>query len=183
MNKPAAEKPSAPAARPLFAASDILRALAVLALATVLGLGLNTQKKQPVPVFAADGPGALPDRAPRIAAPELKGMSRTVALLIDIREVDAVRKGRPKGSYNAPMSRFIEALTEQDLITKMNGAEIVVLICESAECPLADRAYKLLEPLKLPKLRVLDGGWEAYEKLGLPIDTDTPAPSAKEAQP
>lgn len=178
MKKAAAELP-APTPRPIFAARDAVRALCILALAAGLGLGLNTQKKRPVPVFAADGPGALPDRAPRIAAQELNGMSRTVALLIDIREADAVRKGRPKGSYNAPMSRFIEALTEQDLITRMTAAEYVVLICESADCPLADRAYKLLDPLKLPRLRVLDGGWEAYEKMGLPIETaETPAKGA-----
>jgi len=174
MSHPAADNTST-AARPLFSARDLVRALCILALAASLGLILNTQKKHPVPVLDAAGPGALPDRAPRIAAKELQGMSRTTAMLIDIREDEAARKGRPKGSFHAPMSRFIETLTEQDLIPRMNAADIVVLVCESADCPLADRAYKLLEPLKLANLRVLDGGWESYEKQGLPVENDVPA--------
>lgn len=173
MSTPPAENNSA-AARPLFSGRDFVRALGILALAAVLGLVVNTQKKHPVPVLDAAGPGALPDRAPRIAASELKGMSRTTAMLIDIREDDVVSKGRPKGSFHVPMSRFVETLTGQDLFPRMNAAEVVVLVCESADCPLADRAYKLLEPLNLKNLRVLDGGWESYEKQGLPVEDAKP---------
>jgi 3-mercaptopyruvate sulfurtransferase SseA len=41
------------------------------------------------------------------------------------------------------------------------------VVCDSELCPAGDRVAKILESMNHKNVRVLQGGWDAYEKAGL----------------
>jgi len=148
--------------------TECLRALAILLCSSLLALGINAFSKNPVPLLAADGPGALPDRAPRIMAAQLKeAMAANKALVLDVRREETFEKAHPAHAINAPAENFIEHYGRLNLGAHIAAAELVVIVCDSELCPSGDRVAKLLESMNHKNVRVLQGGWEAYVAAGL----------------
>jgi rhodanese-related sulfurtransferase len=145
------------------------RSAAIMALAAVLGLGTNFLSGKPVPLLAANGPGALPERAERVNIAALKELLNgpRVVLFVDVRRADPFKASHAVGSLNAPSDEFATYYQELDLSSKLQAAEDVVLICESDDCPSADRVAKFLKDLQHTNVRVLYGGWTVYAQAGL----------------
>ncbi len=149
---------------------DLARLLAVVAASSALGFATNALSAKPVPVFSSRGPGAWPERAPRVAADGLRSALAAGGrpLLLDVRSAEAFRSGRAEGSVNAPYDRFIDEYGGPDLAPLLRAAPWVVVLCENESCPSADRVARLLAELGHPNVGVFQGGWEAYRAAGLP---------------
>lgn len=150
---------------------EFLRAAGILIVAAVLGLGINIFSRHPVPLLAADGPGALPERWQRIGVEQYKlaEADRKSLLIVDVREPAAFAAGHPAGSVNAPANSFIEHYLK--IAPYIQGADIVVLLCDSDQCPSADRVAKLLHDAGHDNVRVLYDGWKAWSAANLPTES------------
>ena len=162
---------AAPLERPSWRA-DLLRAVAIAAVAVVLGLVTNALNEKPVPVLAHDGPGAPPEKAPRISPEKLASALNAgrAVIILDVRNAEPFRGGHPAEALNLPYASFAEHYQQLNLSTRLRAAEQIVLLCESERCPSADRAAKLLAQLGHTGIVVLHGGWEAYRAAGLPVE-------------
>ncbi len=157
-----------PAPRPWL--REGLRVLAILAAASALGLITNAAGDRPVPLLARDGPGAPPERAPRLGIETLRAAlaSPRPPLLLDVRREELFATAHANGALNAPADAFITHYQQLNLATLLQTVETVVLICESDQCPSGDRVAKLLRELGHTNARVLQGGWMEYSRSNLP---------------
>lgn len=148
---------------------DFARAAAILAVSSLLALSTNALFARPVPLFSLDGPGAWPERAPRlsVAALESAVRERRAILVLDVRREEAFLAAHPAMALNAPYERFMERYGSLGLGPLVKAAETVVLLCESSECPTADRAALLLKHSGHSNIHVLEGGWAAYRMSGM----------------
>jgi 3-mercaptopyruvate sulfurtransferase SseA len=185
--KSALETETAKPARraPAIRGADLLHALLLLLAAAGLGLAANALSRKPLPLLAADGPGALPELAPRLSAAELAAVkNKAGVLMLDVREDKAFARGHAPNALHAPITRFLETMIGAEAGARVAAAELVLIVCDSGTCPAGDRAYKLLEPFGHKNVRVLEGGWPADEASGLPVETglktDAAAPKAAE---
>jgi 3-mercaptopyruvate sulfurtransferase SseA len=162
---------SAARAEPRFV-THMLRALGVVAVSAALALVTNAFCPRPVPLLAADGPGALPERALRISADDFRELlaARKASFLLDVRTAMSFRTAHAPDAVNAPADAFLQHYQELGLQSKLTAAEEIVLICEADDCPSADRVAKLLKEVGHPNIRVLYGGWSAYVKGGFPVE-------------
>jgi len=160
---------------------EIQRVLAIAAAASILGLITNALNEKPVPLFVRDGPGAPPERARRMSAVSLKAAlsDGRVILILDVRGEDAFAAGHPQFALNAPATNFIDHYAKLNLSTLLLAAEDIVLLCESDQCPSADRAAKQLAELGHKNTHVLQDGWTAYRAAGLPLDAPRQTESGK----
>ena len=151
-----------------------LRAAAVVVFSAGLALATNGLSSYPVPLLAADGPGALPERAQRIGAEEYRKLlaAQKALLLLDVRSKEAWGEsaGHAAGALHAPFDDFAAYYARLNLDSKLLEAEEVVLICESDDCLSADRTAKLLKDLHYPNVRVFYGGWNAYVEAGFQVE-------------
>lgn len=152
--------------------TECLRAAGVVAASAALALAVNFRSPNPVPLLAADGPGALPERARRIGAAELRELlaARRAVLFLDVRRDEPFKAGHAPGALHAATEEFAVHYQDLDLATKLLAAEEVVLICEADECPSADRVAKFLKELQHTNVRVYHGGWTAYVQAGFPLE-------------
>lgn len=161
--------PAADAAKAGLFQNDWVRAGLIVILAAALGLTTNAFSRKPVPVLASDGPGARPEKGPRVSASDVAAaLKSTGVLFLDVRDAAAFAKEHPAGAVNLPITQFLDSLTSQNVPALMASAKKVVLVCDGEDCSASDRAYKDLAALKHPNLKVLEGGWAAYTKAGLP---------------
>lgn len=144
---------------------DAGRAAGVLAVSTAIALLANALSARPVPLFAPDGPGAWPERAPRISAEELRAAEPQGLVLVDVRPEEDFRARHPARAVSAPYGRFTERYP--DLAPLFHSASRIVVLCEGDECPSADRVAKILQAVHPVEIRVLKGGWAAYRAAGL----------------
>ncbi|HYF49620.1 MAG TPA: rhodanese-like domain-containing protein [Planctomycetota bacterium] len=149
---------------------DMARAIAIVVAAALLGIVLNSFSRKPVPLLAGDGPGAPPPQHPRITVEQLKDAfdKGRLLMIVDVRSPQAFAAGHPFGAQNAHAPKFMDRYPE--LSKHMPGAESVVLMCESEQCPYADRVAKLLIDAGHDNIKVLHGGWKAYAAAGLPVE-------------
>lgn len=165
---------------------EALRVLAVLAVSTALALLTNRFSQEPVPLLAPDGPGAPTERALRISIPALREAleADAVTVLVDVRAEEQFHAGHAAFALNLPYvsheREFRELYREKRFGSRLAGADDIVMICESADCTVGDRAAKSLRALLLssagraPRIRVLHGGWQAYKNSDLPLEDSAP---------
>jgi rhodanese-related sulfurtransferase len=147
---------------------DMLRALAIFALAALLGFSINALRRKPVPVVSNRGPGAVPEKSDRATVEQLKQwLSGGSTVLLDVRKEDVFRSAHPLGAVNLPADDFMRYYGS--VAALLAAAERVVLLCESDQCPLADRVAARLKSLEHRAVWVLDGGWQKYQQSGLPV--------------
>jgi len=142
----------------------------------MLALILNALSDKPVPLLDKNGPGAPPERAPRITIAALKDelAAHKVILLLDVRHVETFQAAHPAQAKNAPAEEFLEYYNTLNLAMLLRAAEEVVVLCDSEQCPSADRVAKMLHTFKHDNVRVLQDGWNAYQTSGLPIEKGGP---------
>ncbi|MEV6202946.1 rhodanese-like domain-containing protein [Streptomyces sp. NPDC051771] len=84
--------------------------------------------------------------------------------LLDVRTPGEFRTAHIPGSYNVPLNTLREHRAE--LLSHLD--EEVVLVCRSGQ--RAREAEQALAQAGLPNLRVLDGGMNAWEAAGAPVE-------------
>ena len=151
---------------------ECLRSVAVVAVSAAVALGLNCLTAKPVPLLASDGPGSLPERALRINVEDLRTLlaSGRAVLLLDVRRDEPFQAGHAVGALPAPADDFAAHYQNLNLSTRLLAAEDIILVCESDDCPSADRVAKFLKDLQHANVRVIYGGWQAYAQAGLPVE-------------
>jgi len=147
---------------------DLLRATAIVVAAVALGVGVNAFSRRPLPLLAADGPGAPPHRFARITVEELREAfeQRRQLMILDVRNPRVFNAGHPFGAQNAHAPKFLDFYPQ--LAKWIATAETVVILCDSEQCPYSDRVAKILAGHD--NMKVLHGGWKAYVEAGLPIE-------------
>jgi 3-mercaptopyruvate sulfurtransferase SseA len=154
---------------------DFFRAFIVLIASSLMALTLNALSDKPVPLLAKDGPGAMPERAPRVTIVELKELlTKRVVFFLDVRHTDAFQSGHPALAKNAPAEEFMEYYNRLGLASVLPAAQEVIVLCDSELCPMADRVAKFLRGFKHENVRVLQDGWNAYQASGMPIEKGGP---------
>jgi rhodanese-related sulfurtransferase len=155
---------------------EFLRALAIVIVASLLGLGVNAFSAKPIAVLDPKGPGALPEKAPRIGVAEFKALREANAamLLLDVRNPETVAGGAPEDSIHVPAHDFTAQYESLGLQGQLKGAEHIVVMCDSADCPAGDRVAKMLKDLRHENVRVFQGGWVEYRAAGLPLKSAQP---------
>lgn len=150
---------------------ELFRIAVIMAVSTALALINNYTSKHPVPLLAADGPGALPEMAERITTDVMREEMKTqILLLVDVRGSEAFSNSHAYGSLNAPATDFMQHYQRLNLASKIAAVDGVVLICKDDQCPASDRVAKMLSSMNVKNVRVLHGGWDAYKKSGLPLE-------------
>jgi 3-mercaptopyruvate sulfurtransferase SseA len=107
------------------------------------------------------------DNIPRITAEELKKLMDEGAdmVVVDTRYPYWYRKGHIKGAINFP---WAETLREPTVLPR---AKLLVLYCD-CECEetSGDVAIQLIRDWGYKNIRVLQGGWVEWIKLGYPTE-------------
>jgi rhodanese-related sulfurtransferase len=149
---------------------DLLRALGIVVAAAILGLTMNAFSRKPVPLLASNGPGAQPEKHQRIGVEQLKTALQTQQVLIlDVRKEAVFNRGHPARALSIPAEKFDQLYGQW--ADALKNAELVVVLCDSEECPNADRVAKKLQQ---ENVRVLHDGWRAYKAAGLEISGGAP---------
>ncbi len=148
---------------------DVRRLAIVLAATSTLGFTANALSRHPVPLLAPSGPGAWLRIEPRIAVDELAAelQSGRLVLILDVRSKEEFGRGHATNSLHAPAKGFRQAYETLGLARILPAADRVVVLCDSAACPTADRVARILVESGHREVRVLQGGWTAYVQSGL----------------
>ena len=151
---------------------DLLRAGTILLGSCVIGLAVNAGRPAPLAIFDPHGPGALPDE-PHISLDAFKELVhlQKYYILLDVRPDDTFAHGHAPAAVHVPETSFLESYQQQNLASLLKTAGVVVVLCDSSECPSADRAAKDLRELGHTNVRVLEDGWRGYLRTGLPIES------------
>ena len=151
--------------------ADFARAGVIVIAAAALGLTVNAFKARPLTILDANGPGAIPTE-PRIAPAQLADLLNTQksVLLLDVRNDDTYLMGHAPQALHVPEPQFDAYYREQNLAAMLRASDDVVVLCDSSECPSADRIAKTLRELGHANVRVLRDGWRGYLQTGMPVE-------------
>jgi rhodanese-related sulfurtransferase len=143
---------------------DFFRALIIVAAASAIGLSTNALKEKPVAILDPNGPGAIPEE-PRISIETFKDMlaGKNLPLILDARSAGDYRSAHPPGAINVPEADFVTFYNDHSLSAIIQASQNVVVLCNDAQCPAADRVAKILRQMGHTNVRVLYDGWRAYE--------------------
>lgn len=113
--------------------------------------------------------------------------------ILDVRSEDAYAEGHIPGAVRVEMSEWKDlALSEGGLQDAEAWADLVGGLGIDQDTPVvvysdkptdATRIWWTLEYLGVPDVRVLDGGWAAWQEAGAPVSTEPLVPSPKEFVP
>jgi rhodanese-related sulfurtransferase len=113
---------------------------------------------------------ALAQEIPRIKADELKKMieSKADIVIVDTQPKGAYDIGHIKGAINFPWGKEIKDPK------KLPKNKLLVLYCDCGhEEDSIDVATQLMNKWEYDKIKVLDGGWSGWMKLGYPTEKTT----------
>jgi rhodanese-related sulfurtransferase len=163
----------------------IRQTLTILALATILGLGLNlftpnriayigqyrTLSNSNDPIVP---PNAAPGDPPFIAVDvaELEFNSGS-AVFVDTREPEDFECGTILGSINIPFDNLPDEDLEKYLDSALGGMakdHSIITYCSGEECDLSLHLARNLQALGYTRVSIFFGGSREWEKLGLPIE-------------
>lgn len=157
---------SASEASPRLLQRCVREAGMILALAVVWGLCWNALDPrgvalgEPIPPRSATDPRFI-DHA---TAVELwRDSPQTV--FIDVRNIAAWNAGHIPGATHLPSDRFAEAWA--GLADRLRPEDDLVLYCDGPHCDLALQMLGRLRELGYLRLRVYEGGWQAWYASGL----------------
>ena len=151
---------------------DIFRAFLILVVSCVIGLVVNACRVTPLSILDPRGPGALLE-GPLISIEGLKALiqqNKNFALL-DVREDETYNHGHAPQSIHIAEAHFDERYHELGLAAVFTAASETVVLCDSSECPSAERVAEKLRKYGHANVRVLNDGWRAYQHAGLPVET------------
>ena len=176
---------------------DFIGFLALVALSAVVGLGLNALRAKPLPLVyqppaermaqAAAHRSPLDARRSKLDAEnvtvemitldELKGLiGKPDALILDARPDLFYEVGHIPSAQNLSKKDFEKDF--QRLLPKLNASRLtthgspltIVVYCPHPGCDDSEIVADALARLGFGPIRIFKGGWEAWEKAGLPVE-------------
>ncbi len=114
---------------------------------------------------SADAPAAASDAA---SALERRIRSGSV-IVIDARSPEAFADGHIPGAINVPYDRLPQYLDE--LQSRVAPDDSVVCYCWSESCDFSDQLAEELRLMGYTAVDVFEGGWEAWNAAGLPVES------------
>ena len=153
-------------------AQEAIRVVLILTISGALGFLTNQAAGHPPP-WRPHAVLSYPPKAPRWTTAELQealAKDASSVLILDAREASAWPKGHPKNAIQAPVDRLLEDYSRRGLDSLIRAAKHCIVLCESGDCPVADRLADLLHKFGHDHVRVLEGGWRAYVVSGLPVE-------------
>lgn len=88
------------------------------------------------------------------------------AVFIDARSAPEFREGRVPGAWNIPFTPAMMRLPEE--ISALLLEQALIVYCEGGDCQSSLELAKVLHDNGFRDIRVLTGGWEAWQQAGLP---------------
>jgi rhodanese-related sulfurtransferase len=111
---------------------------------------------------------AFADEIPRVKPEELKGMITGGGkgfLVVDVQPKGAYDLGHIKGAVNFPWSQEIKSAG------KLPKGKTLILYCDCGhEEDSTDSAQQLVTKFGYTNVKVLEGGWSGWQKLGYPVE-------------
>jgi len=160
------------------AATVLLGAAAIVAVAICLGVLANHLSPHGVPLFASEE--SLRPRVPAVVT--YVGLDEARARLgepgvifLDARPAGAFAEGHVRGALSLPADSFAEA--HGALQDKLRAAVLLVCYCEDMMCEDAARLTELLSDAGYRNVALMFEGWEGWRAAGYPSS------SGEEAHP
>lgn len=149
-----------------------LQSVCILALSTVLALGVNALRPDSLPLLYAEQSAVQLDEAsetiPLKDAAMLFLSGR--ALFLDARSQFEYDEGHVQGALSLPPEDF--GFLFEELRPQLEGKELLVAYCDGERCPLSHELADLLREAGFHNVRVLINGWSLWKAEGLPIAGD-----------
>jgi 3-mercaptopyruvate sulfurtransferase SseA len=166
--------------------SEILGGVAIMFVATLLGITVNAVRPGGIPLVQKGAPvstvqhGATTDSVATEAVVEgavsLSEMKRIydagTAYIIDARDPFEYEEGHIPGAINVPYDRLPEYLDMLSGEVPMDGE--VIVYCRGPDCDFSDTLATELKILGYQNVRVFPGGWEHWTAAGYPVDGMVP---------
>ena len=143
--------------------AEAARIFWIVALSTGLGICVNSCSKHPLAIFQEPEKNASPISIEELVA----ALKRDEPLLLlDVRGQVEYDSEHAPSALHVPLESLMEKHPE--IAPFLDGASLIVTLCDSEECAKAEEAAEMLAKLGYKNVRVLKGGWEAYRHTQLP---------------
>lgn len=158
--------PSPARPRPL---DVVLGAVALVLLATTMGVLFNHFQPRPLPLLAPYRP-ALPPGVYAVSTAEGRALwSLGRVVFVDAREAERYAEGHIPGALSLPYEDAQQDPPPPEILERLRRAPMVILYCDGPECRASERLALRLGQLGLRHLRVYVDGWPAWEAAGYPV--------------
>ncbi len=152
----------------------VARAALLALFGAAVGLGVNLVSPRGIPYVYV--PPRVVDlagvKAPLIDEKEAHKYSnddRTV--FVDAREEKDFTEGRVKGAVNLPSAHKEDAFQRVELLLPKDAR--LILYCHGPDCRMAEKVGSLLAQLGYKDMMIMETGYDAWEKAGYPVESDT----------
>ncbi len=165
--------------------SNLLGGVAILVVATLLGIVVNAVRPNGVALIqsgapvstaqhvehtdsvAADTTHALAEGA--ISLSEMKRrFDEGVAIILDARDASEYEQGHIPGAINIPYDRIPEYFDVLQSQVPMDAE--VICYCRSVTCDFSDQLATELKVIGYQDVSVFSGGWEQWTNAGYPVE-------------
>jgi rhodanese-related sulfurtransferase len=158
---------------PRFLAEDMgFLALAVGA-AIILGVTVNAARAKPLPLFPTNAFGGAPDTTlllPEISLGELQSrIENGKGRVIDVRPSAFYALGHIHGAINLPVAD-LQNLPDDARLSFPKDIETIIY-CSDVSCPAARAAARNLQHRGYRHFAIFPGGWYAWKRAGMPLET------------
>ena len=166
----ASSAPGPSGEKPIPLRIELFRALALILVATALGILTNAFSSRSLSILDSEGPGAPPKPQP---AQPLDGFSEALRagklLILDARAESLLAEGKPLGALRVTPDAFDDEYPK--LKPYLDSVPLIVVLCDSAECSTSGLIVKQLRDLGHKQAKVFPGGWRKYREAGYPLET------------
>lgn len=99
---------------------------------------------------------------PKFSAAQVEGLRQEDALFIDARYPQAFSSGHLDGAINIPVNST--GPKRQESLKNIDSGRLLVVYCQSAQCPYAGEVLRRLHKDGYTNLALLKGGWNAWQE-------------------
>ncbi len=151
-----------------------LQSVCILALSTVLALGVNALRPDSLPLLYAeqsavqleDGSETIPLKDAAMLFLSGRG------LFLDARSQFEYDAEHVQGALSLPPEDF--GFLFEELRPQLEGKELLIAYCDGERCPLSHELADLLREAGFDNVRVLINGWSLWKAEGLPTESSGP---------
>ncbi len=153
----------------------VLQALAIVVVASMIGLGVNLVSSKGI-AWIYVPPEEVVVSGLKIPLVDEQTAHRHyesgATIFLDTREKEPYADGHIKGAFHLPSpekeERFpaVEPLIGEDAL--------LILYCHGPECEMAEEVAGFLAQLGYKKMMIMTSGFHAWEKAGYPVESRSP---------
>ncbi len=156
-------------------ASDLAGFVLLAGLALLMGITANHFRHEPLPLLPPSPSslsGSFPPTSPEISLAKLQDLSgRRATRIIDARPAPFFVEGHIPGAINLPLDDLKNPPANVSPSLPFSQNESLVVYCADVSCPAAKSVARILKTRGFRDITIFPGGWYAWKKAGLPIET------------